>query len=252
MKKVNFPLFADTAFYAVCAFALSFCILRYYRVPLAVSIPAAICFLLATGLISYLLLSTKHRKKMLGKREQEEREKLLLHLALEKPERVRAALFTAYQADKKSVFCKEDSLCVDGSLHIPLFTMEPVSADGIAHLLRQYGSEFILLCNSLTSEAENLLASFSVPAVRGDDIYALFKRTQTMPEHLICGNIPRHTAKQKLHVTFSKKNARSFFISGILLLFMSLFVLFPVYYIISGSILLICAITIRFFGYASQ
>ncbi len=252
MKKVNFPLFADTVFYAVCAFALSFCILRYYRVPLAVSIPSAFCFLLATGLASYLLIGTKHRKKMLGKREQEEREKLLLHLALEKPERVRAALFTAYQADGKQVSYKDDSLSVDGNLCIPLFTMEPVSADGIAHLLRQYGNKFILLCNSLTADAENLLVSFSVPVVRGDGVYSLFTRTQTMPEHLICGNIPRHTAKQKLHVAFSKKNSHSFFISGILLLFMSLFVLFPVYYIISGSILLICAIAIRFFGYASQ
>ncbi len=251
MKKVNFPLFADTAFYAVCAFALSFCILRYYRVPLAVCIPAAVCFMLATGLLSFLLLGRKNRKKMLGKHEREEREKLLLHLALEKPERVRAAFVSAFQADEKQVHCKDDCLSVDGKPYIPLFTMEPVSADGIAHLLRQYGSDFTLLCNSLTADAENLLASFSVPALRGDDVYALFTRTQTTPDPLICGNIPRRTAKQKLHVTFSKKNSRTFFVSGLLLLIMSLFVFFPVYYIISGSVLLFCAITVRFFGYAS-
>lgn len=251
MRKFDFPLWADTAFYAICTFAVSFCILRYYRVSVAVAATVSVLFALAAGAISFLLQSGIRRRKTLNKREREQREKLLLHLALEKPERVRAALLQAYLADGKDAHCLGDDLSVDGVTVVPLFTMEPVSADGVAHLLRKFGRNFLLVCNSLTADAEKLLDSFSVKTERGDEVYALFSRTETTPSPLICGDVPRRSAKQRLQTSFSKKNARPFFVSGLLLLFMSLFVLFPVYYLVTGSVLLLLAVTVRIFGYAS-
>lgn len=250
MRRSIFPLWADTVFYSLCAFVLSFCILRYYRVVLAVAFTAAILLAFAAGTLAYLLQSGARRKRLLSKQEQEEREKLLLHLALEKPERVRAALLEAYLADGKDAHCEGEALFVDGLSAVPLFTMEPVSADGIAHLIRRLGREFFLVCNLLTADAEALLASFSIRAERGDEVFALFSRTGTTPSPLILGDVPRRRAKQRLRIAFSKKNARPFFVSGLLLLLMSLFVLFPVYYVISGSILTVCAVTVRLFGYA--
>lgn len=107
-----------------------------------------------------------------------------------------------------------------------------------------------MVCNALTPEAEKLLLSFGRQAICADEIFALFERTQTTPSPLICGAIPRVTAKQKLRRSFSKKNARPFFVSGLLLLIMSLFTFFPIYYLVTGSILLVSAVCIRAFGYA--
>lgn len=248
MKK--FPLIADTIFYAFCALTLSFCVLRYYKIPLAGAIAIAVCIALPIGILSFLLLNRSHKRKLFSSKQREEQEKLLLHLALEKPERVRAAFIAAFTADEKEAHCAGDELIVDDQLTVPLFTMEPVSADGIAHLLRRYGSGFALICNTLTVDAEKLLSSFSISVTKRDEVYALFTRTKTMPSPLICGNLPRKTIKQRMKVTFSKKNARAFFVSGILLLIMSLFVFFPLYYMITGSVLLLCAVTVRIFGYA--
>ena len=69
---------------------------------------------------------------------------------------------------------------------------------------------------------------------------------------MICGKISRRTLRAKLRRTFSKRNAYPFFVSGAGLLVMSLFVFFPVYYLISGSILLVVSVLIRIFGAPAQ
>ncbi len=248
-----FPVFSDTAFYSLCGWIFSLCLFRYLGLPpaLAVSISALLAAAIGCGV--FLLLWSRSRQKLFGKKEREKRDKLLLHLALERPERIRAALLAAYLADGKDAHCQGDALRVDEAEAVPIFTMQPVSADEIALLIKRYReTPFYILCNALSDEAEKLAADFSVPVVRGDEVYTLFARTDTMPAPLICGKIPRKTAKRTLRRIFSKKNARPFFVSGSLLLLMSLFAFFPYYYIVSGSILLLGAILIRTIGFVGE
>lgn len=251
MKKFNLPLVLDVLFYSVASWFLTLGLLRYFRLPTGICISVSLILALAVGGGVFLLLDGRHRKQALGKHEQEEREALMLHFTLEKDERVRAALLAAYLADGKDAHCEGDALQVDGVAVIPLFTMQPVSADAVARLIREYANApFLLACNALTPEAESLLASFGKQSVSGTEIYTLLKRTDTLPSPMICGEIPRMTAKKRLRRAFSKKNARPFFVSGLMLLIMSLFTFFPVYYLVTGSILMISAVFIRAVGYA--
>ncbi len=250
MNKFSFAVLSDILFYAFSAFVLALSLLRFYRAALWLSLLTATLVFFAVGALSALFLLRKRQKKILGKREHDAREALMLHLALEKPERVRAALIAAFLAEEKNAHCEGDVLRVDDLPLIPLFTMEPVGADAVANLIRNFGKDFSLACNSLTEDAVKLIRTFGIKAQCGDEIYALFTRTGTTPDPLICGEIPRKTGKQKLKSAFSKTNARPFFASGSVLLLMSLFTLFPLYYVISGSILLLCSVVVRLFGYA--
>ncbi len=250
MKKIDFPLIADVAFYGTAVWFLSVGLLRYFRVSLVLSIVLSCLFALAAAGAVFLIGSHRHRVRNFNKREREQRDALMLHLALEKEERVRAALLTAMNADGLKAHCKQEALEAD-CLYLPRFTMQPLSADEIAKLIRQYGgTPFVVVCNDLTPEAEKLARSFGIKAMKGDEVYALFSRTETMPSPLILGEIPRKSAKRTLLRIFSKKSARPFFTSGIFLLIMSLFTFFPVYYLISGSVLMLLAVTVRCFGYA--
>lgn len=251
MRKIDFPFVADVVFYTLAAFILSLGLLRYFHAPYALAITLALLFAIACGGMVFLALYRRRRKRATGKKEREERDALLLHFALEKEERVRAALVEALCADGKEAHCGEDEIVAGEEILIPRFTMQPLSADEVARLIRRYGkTSFTIACNTLSPEAEKLLAPFGLKAMRCDEVYALFSRTGTMPSPLICGEIPRRSARQKLRRTFSKSNARPFFVSGFLLLVMSLFTFFPLYYLISGSVLMISAITVRFFGYS--
>lgn len=251
MKKIDFTLIADVIFYAVCVWFLSIGLMRYFRMDFTLAAILSSLFTLAGAGVSFLLLSLSHKKRRLNKKETAAREALLLHLALEKEERVRAALLNAYLADGKKAHLNEDFLVVEDALYIPRFTMQPLSADEIARLIRAYGKPAIL-CNALTPEAEKLAASFGLKVVRGDEIYALFTRTNTTPSPLILAELPRKSVRGTLRRIVSKKSARPFFTSGILLLFMSLFTFFPIYYLVSGCILTLLAICIRLFGFTSE
>lgn len=253
MKKIDLTLVADCAFYGFAAWFLSIGLLRYFRMQLT---PAAILSSLisfsVTGVV-FLLSYHRRLKKRLSKKETAAQEALLLHLALEKEERVRTALLTAFLADKKTAQCQDDALFVDGALCIPRFTMQPLSADEVARILRAHGQKSVkILCNSLTPEAEKLAASFGIEIMRKNEIYSLFTRTETIPSPLILAELPRKSIKRTLRRIVSKKSARPFFTSGILLLIMSLFTFFSIYYLISGSVLTILAIFVRFIGFSAE
>ena len=251
MKRFDFPLVSDVLFYGVACWFFTLGIMRYYRLPTAICITIATLISLALAISLYLLISRKHRRAALGKREREKKNALMLHLTLERPERIRTALISTYTADGKECRADGDALNIDGEIVVPLFTMQPVSADAVALLLREYGeTPFVIACNELTPEAQSLLGSFGRKFWNGNDIYETFSRTETIPAQLICGEIPRKTARAKLVRAFSKKNARPFFVSGLLLLFMSLFTFFPTYYLVTGSILLASSVFVRALGYA--
>ncbi len=242
----------DVLFYTVSVSFLSFGILRYYRLELWLCVMFSLLFAVMTCAVCAVLLGGRRQKKVRSRREKEARDALLLHLALEKEERVRADLLAALTADGKDAICEEDVLSSEGVLLIPIFTMEPLSADMVASLLRKYGeAPFKIVCNSLTAEAEKLLLTFQKGAIKGDEVYALFARTK-MPNPLICGQLPRRTLRGRLRISFSKRNARPFFVSGLLLLFMSLFTLFPLYYLVTGSVLLVSAVLVRAVGFSES
>lgn len=251
MKKFDLPLITDTIFYTAACWFVCVGLLRWLDVATWACFTAATLIALAVGTVLFLLLSGRHRRRALSKRQQEEKEKLMLHLTLEQDDAVRTLLTNALRTDGKEATLQDDTIMLDDAPLIPVFTMQPVSADTVARLLKTYGKNpFTLACNTLSPEAERLLTSFSRSAMLGEEIYALFSRTDTIPETLICGEIPRRTARTRLRIAFSKRNAYPFFVSGAGLLVMSLFVFFPIYYLVTGSLLLIASVCIRAFGYA--
>ncbi len=251
MRRFDFPLFADTIFYTAACWLMSVGLFRWLDISDWACFSAATLLALALGAIIFLCLSGKHRRKALSKKLQTEKDKLMLHLALENDESVSELLLTALLADGKNASDQDGKLILDDASLIPIFTMQPISADTVALLLKEYGkAPFIIACNELTHEAEHLLVSFSRRFIQGNEIFELLSRTQKIPEKLICGDIPRHTVRTRLRLAFSKRNAYPFFVSGAGLLVMSLFVFFPIYYLITGSLLLIASICIRALGYA--
>lgn len=251
MKPHIFPVVADALFYAVCAFFLPLGILRYLHVPSPAALAISALIGLSIGGIALLLGLSRHRKKRKKFAEEGETRALMLHLALEKPERVAASLVEAFTADGREARAAEDGIEAGEETLVPLFTMEPISADAVARLLQRFEARPFTLCgNAISPKGEELLSSFGKKFMGAEEVFALFQRTETMPHPRILAAPAKPTPRERTKRTFSKKNARPFFVSGVLLLLMSLFVLFPRYYLITGGILLILSIFIRIFGYS--
>jgi hypothetical protein len=236
MKKFDLPLFSDTLFTFLCSWTISLCVLRYYGVSLILAIFLATLLALMIGVGVFLLLYRNHKKKFLSRKDKEEMDKLILHLALSSDEKNRALL--------APLFC-------DGEKNFALFTVQPLSADAVAEKIKQQdGEPFTLFCNALTAEAQKLCEDFSVTVKTSRELYAALKEQAKLPERYICGERKKQDIRFRLHRAVRKQNARAFLTSGLTLSFLSLFSFFPLYYLISGVLLLLAALVIRLFGYA--
>ena len=240
-----FPVIADTIFYAVCAFLLGFCALRFWGVsaPLAALDCALLALAVGTGV--FFLERHSRRKKYLSAKQRAECDALLMHLSLSPPEKKAELLVSALSKEGRKTEREGSSLCVDGKAAELLFCMEPASADELARAIGRHGGDFILYCNRLSDTAESLLKRFPVEAMRGEEVYDLLRRTDSIPKELLGSVGAKKSHREKLRAVFQKSSARPFFLSGTMLLIMSLFTLFPVYYLTTGSVLLLLSVVLR-------
>lgn len=239
MNKIDLPLWSDTLFFFICNWLISLCIFRYYRLAPWLSLLLCTVFSAAASALFFFLLSRNRRKKFLAGRDKEEKEKLTLHLALsdEKSNRALLAPLLSDELSEKKVFL--------------LFCMQPLSADEIANgIKRTNGQSFTVYCNELSPQARELCERFLITVRESKEIYEKLKAADALPEKYICGEKQKSTFRKRAKIYFHKSNCRSFFISGAALLVLSLFSFFPLYYVISGSLLLLAALFIRIFGYA--
>lgn len=238
MKKIDLPLYSDTLFFAACGGLLSLCILRYYRLNMWLSVLLSILFAILVGVGTFLFLYRKRKKQFNTTKDKEETEKLKLHLALSSKE-ANEKLFAPLLSESKT------------TIYL-LFRMQPISADAIAEKLRITPTEkqFGVFCNRLSEEATTLCDEFDIKVTQIETLYRELKERNLLPATYICGEKKRRGTKEKLKTSFSKKNSRSFFVSGAALAILSFFSFFPVYYVICASVLLLLSLFIRIFGYA--
>ena len=240
-----FPVAADALFYASCCFLLVLGVLRYFGTPLPLALLGAAAASLTIGAAVFLLKRKRQNKKYLGSAEERKRAALMTHLALAPPEEIKALLLHALETNGQQAELKEGELFLNGSPAALLFRMAPASQDDVAALVRTYGSKFTLICSDLSPEADELTRSLSVPTIRTDELYSVLKETDSIPEKLLPPVPSRKSRRERFRAVFRKSNARPFFVSGTLLLLMSLFALFPVYYLAAGSALLLLSAGLR-------
>lgn len=241
MKQL--PVAADAVFYAACTFLPILCILRYFGAPVWLSILAAGALAVCVGLAVFLLETRTRGKRLLSARQARERDALLLHLALATARETEELLRRARKKEQRSAQTSGQPPANDAAVEF-LFTLEPLSADRLASLIRARGEQFTLFCSELSPAAEKLTKTFPITVIRGDEVYRLLTETGELPERFL-GTTPRPSRRERLRALFTRNSAKPFFVSGALLLLMSLFTIFPVYYLAAGSLLLLLSVGLR-------
>lgn len=243
MKKINITVIIDGAFALFSAFIISLCIMRYYRVPyLAATISSALIGAAVSVPVFYVLYNVRE-KKILRRADEKEKDKLMLHLALTK------------QQDVTDIMC---SMCdvihnikyfyaiKENEVLYPAFTIEPLGADKIAEIGKRFsGRQITIFCNSLSPAAQKLCDGLGIKTVKGDEVYLKLKEKNLLPEKYLC-EVKKKTFRDKLSSAAAKTNSRAFITGGLGLLIFSLFTIFPLYYLVSGIILFVFGVAIRF------
>ena len=128
-----------------------------------------------------------------------------------------------------------------------LFRLEKVTADELRPAVVAAGRQKFALGGAFTAEAEKLAAAFGVELWDAEKVYALVQVAGAMPDPLFA---PPPAPKRKLAFRLRRAAWRGYAFSGGFLLLFSLWAIFPIYYLVSGGLLLAAAVLVRLFGKA--
>ena len=126
-----------------------------------------------------------------------------------------------------------------------LFRLEKVTADELRPAVVAAGRQKFALGGAFTAEAEKLAAAFGVELWDAEKVYALVQEAGAMPDPLFA---PPPAPKRKLAFRLRRAAWRGYAFSGGFLLLFSLWAIFPIYYLVSGGLLLLAAVLVRLFG----
>ena len=240
MRKINLPLILDTLFAALCAFLLFFTSIRYYTRSVYLALGFAIAACLLFGALSFLYISKKQNKKLLISRNEKQKTLLALHLSLSSDEYISELMKKCLTVEGEKSEIKNGKIVIGDCTYFYNFKMQPLSEDDIARVIKvKYDGKKVIVCNRISAEAFILCENFLIEVKQIDFVYDLLNEKQLLPEKYVYEGQKKIGIFRKIKARFSRKICAPLFWSGLALLLLSYFTFFPIYYIISGGIMLI-------------
>lgn len=237
MRRLNLPLILDTAFAGICAFLLFFTAIRFYTHSAVIGLLFGTFALLLFGALCFLYISNKQNASLLLSRNEKQKKLLALHLSLS-TDAYLVKLFAKCIGEGAKIRGKR--VICGGQTYFFNFKMQPVSEDEVAKVIKaKCDGEKILYLVKISAEAQILAEHFSVQTVKIDEIYEKLKERDLLPEKYAYEEAKKIGLFKRIKTRFSKRLCTPLFWSGLSLLALSYFTFFPIYYIVSGGILLI-------------
>lgn len=234
----------DNIFKYLIFFLISFIWCNYYKQSLAVCLIASIIVASILSFVTSKIFYAKQNKKTIAIQEQKEINNIATQLMFySKPEQI-DYFFNVLSFSNTNLKKTKNHIVLHETIIIPLFSFCLEVSNYLKVANKYKNNDVIILTNKLSNELENLLNTIeesNVKVLTINDVYfKIIKPTQILPKQIVkLKSAKKLKAKELVYVAFNKKNAKSYFFSGLLLLFLSLIYKFSLYYKITGTILLL-------------
>ncbi len=249
MKRYSFAVWADVIFVFAVSYLFFIALWRYVFRSFIKALPLALLFAGLLAALAFRRLSKKSRTSALRKKEREECESLALQLAFTSQEEVSNLIAALLSCKGKEISVTENRIFYEDKVVYPVFRMNPLGGDDIACIVKENSApKAVVYCNKLSAEGASLAASFQMETVTMERVYTELKEAELIPPLQSVFQAPKKGFRQKLEARLARKTSRAYAFSGVSLLLVGFISIYPVYYIVSGGILLCIAVLIRFFG----
>lgn len=239
MRRINLPLILDTLFAGLCAFLLFFTSIRYYTKNAFVALGFAIAACLLFGCLSFLYISKKQSKHLLISKNEKQKKLLSLHLSLSSDDYI-LELFEKCLSNEEKAEISGSKIIKGENAYFFNFKMQPLSEDDIAKIIKvKCEQKKIIFCCKISAEALMLCENFLIDVKQIDYVYSLLKDKEMLPEKYIYEEQKKASFFKRIKSHFNRRICAPLFWSGLGLLALSYFTFFPIYYIISGGLMLI-------------
>ena len=245
MKRLNLPLVFDSFLAAVCAFLLFFTAVRYYTKSAIWGLTFGIFAFLIFGALAFIYIRKRQNQKLTLTKDEREAELLRLHLSLLPESELLKTLLPLVDGGKISGRIIE----TEDKVFYPIFRMQPLSPDDIAGVIkRKSKKQKVIFCNTLSEQAIKLAKDFDIEYVTGNRIFNRLKAENLLPEKYVFGGDKKLNFISRVKLRFNRRLAAPLMWNGLCLTAFSYFTFYPIYYIVTGGILLVLAAICLIFG----
>ncbi|MDE7163786.1 MAG: hypothetical protein K2O44_06955 [Clostridia bacterium] len=250
MKKLNFALISDVLFFALCAFILSFTLIRFYTKSAVTALICAVGCAVAIAVIAFFVLYSKRKKHLILSLGESEKKSLSLHLSVCSTREVHKLFMSALEGS----YIEDNIVQDEENAYFFNFKLSPVSPDDIAEIIKSdVPKKKCVFCCEVSPAALSLAEDFEIRITCVSEIYALLKDKKLLPEKYALGNVKKPNIFKRIKKRFNRRLCPSLFFCGLSLLFFSFFTSasVTVYYIVSGGLLMVLSAVSLLFGQTS-
>lgn len=247
----------DLALAGIILFMLLFCWIRFYTKNLVLSlILAIICSFLLVFAV-FLIKNKKNQQKSLSSKQKDDALDAAIQLRFSTDEQVLGFFLSVLESNYR-VTAKDDSLLLespqkDSILFAPYFKQEVCTTAEIsrffAHAKEHNCSKLVICCTVVDGAAKNLASSIQNLNIVLMDAFATYQQllapAKKMPSKVVDTKGAKLTFKQIMGYALSKERTKNYFLLGAVLILSSFFVVFKIYYLMVGSVLLLMAVITR-------
>lgn len=251
MKKWNFRQFSDAVFISLSVFAAAYAITAVYAKKRLPSLIAALACA-AIALSVYALRANKKNSLAAVKKEDEETfRKYLSALTFGEKEKTDEFLFNLLEKEnKKPVKTDFGVITADGEFFTAEFLPEKRSANDVLASYRHTpkGCRLTVLSSEYTEECFTLREYIPVKLLTFSEIFPLVKKHGITIDGGYLPKKKKFSLKNTLISSFDRKKAGKFAFYGFMLLVLSRFAFFPLWYAVSGTAFIAYAAAIVLFA----
>lgn len=234
----------DSLLAAACAFTLIFTAVRYYTKNPALGLGLGCAAFALFGALAFVRLSAARGAAIEHGKNRGKKKAFATYLCSLGRDEATALLAEAMDGRATG----DGAVCGD-RLYLPVFMPEALSPDDLCEAARlKTDKKITAICNGATDEAVRFAAMFGIEMKFCDEIYDRLCERGAEPDVSAFAERARPAPREILKRAIKRSNARRLFWCGLWLTAFSYFTFFPVYYIVSGGIILVLAAVCAVFG----
>lgn len=251
METLKISRFFDILTTSTLFFMLFFCWIRFYTKNWVLSLFLAIILTFLCVFVIFFWTFKKQKKKTFNKEEQKNAHNCALQLQFSKKNCV-FSFFEEILKEKFRIQKKETGfLVLDKKIFIaPNFSGLNLSFEDFVKIFAEAKdesiNELIICSNNFDETTKNFTKSIKNLKITLYDMYEtyfkLIKPSNKTPKQVVETNQKKLKFKEIFALSFSRKRTKNYALFGIILILSSFFVPFKIYYLLSGSFLLVLAV----------
>lgn len=252
-NKPRLSTVSDSLLYSTIVFCLFLTIIGRSIYPIRIRLLLAFLISLPVLLVVYVYKQYKDAKNYYLKKDEKDCEKYIAALCFMNEKQLNHYFKQLFDKADIDYSVTQNKLLIKGKyllhLHFSLDELEQtVVAKAFINTPKEYicavlGNKFSQSCIDLESRLMGRIL-----LIDAKSIYMLMKNNDFFPKSIFEDEKPQKKFIKTIKSSFTKKRAKRFALTGCALLFMSLIVFYPVYYIVAGCLLISLSVIAFLFG----